>query len=104
MIKCLCSFVCSVTFVHVLIDHLIVQLEAKNYNRFTPPHPPHPPHHIPHTNFCTSSRHSMTLKFGVQHSPETEGNVRSTLVLYKKIPEYSQLADETYLNLKPIYM
>ena len=30
--------------------------------------------------------------------------MRSTLVLYKKIPEYSQLADETYLNLKPIYM
>ena len=40
----------------------------------------------------------------VQHSPETKGNVRSTLVPYKKIPEYSHLADETYLNLKPIYM
>ena len=40
----------------------------------------------------------------VQHSPETEGNVCSTSVPHKKIPEYSQLADETYLNLKPIYI
>ena len=40
----------------------------------------------------------------LRHSPETEGNVRSTLVLSKKIPEYSQLADETYRNLKPIYI
>ena len=39
----------------------------------------------------------------VLHSPETEGNVRSTLVLCKKIPEYSQLADESYFNLKFIY-
>ena len=37
----------------------------------------------------------------VRHSPETEGNVRSTLVLCKK---YSQLADETCLNLKCIYI
>ena len=29
----------------------------------------------------------------VRHSPKTEGNVRSTLVLCKKNPEYSQLAD-----------
>ena len=40
----------------------------------------------------------------IKNSPETEGNVCSTLVLCKKIPEYSQLADETYINLEPIYM
>ena len=31
-----------------------------------------------------------------QHIPETKGNVRSTLVIFK-IPEYSQLADDPYL-------
>ena len=51
-----------------------------------------------HVQPCTA------MYIHVRHSPETEGNVRSTLVLYKKIPEYSQLADETYLNLKPIYI
>ena len=30
--------------------------------------------------------------------------MRSTLVLCKNLPEYSQLADETYFNLKFIYI
>ena len=40
---------------------------------------------------------STTLECQVRHSPETEGNVLSALVLYKQFPEYSQLTDDTYL-------
>ena len=46
----------------------------------------------------------VSFSLYIRHSPETEVNVRSPLVLSKKNPKYSQLADKTYLNLKYIYI
>ena len=53
---------------------------------------------------CSQMLKCLPDQIPVRHTPEKKGIVPSTLVLCKKLPEYSKLADETYLNLRPTYM